>query len=124
MGGMQIIGVYPSRRKEIFEQVLKGDPWRRELYELLLEYVRLALVPSAYGIRQVVDVLQELRDLMLLDGVDHTLVGVAMERIKSWIAFVEKGEEFDLASSLRALREFAEEVSEGWSDGDCEGLLS
>jgi hypothetical protein len=62
-------------------------------------------------------VLLELRELMLLDGVDNSLVGEAMDQIKKWIEFAKKGEEFDLAGVLRSIREFAEREMEGWEDG-------
>jgi hypothetical protein len=114
MGQTFIIAVRP---RVLPKWVLKEEPWRKELQELLLEYVGLALFPTAYGIKQVVDVLQELRDLMLLDGVDNTLMGEAMEQIKKWVEFAKKGEEFDLAGVLRSLREFAERDIEGWDDG-------
>jgi len=108
-----IVGVRP---RVLPKSILEEEPWRKELQELLLEYVSLALFPTAYGVRQVVDVLQELRDLMLLDGIDHSLVGEAMHHIKQWVACAKKGEEFDLANVLRALREFAERLDEGWEE--------
>jgi hypothetical protein len=108
-----IVGVRPRR---VPEWILKRDPWREELRELLLEYVRLALFPTAYGIHQVVEVLQELRELMLMDGVDNWLVGEAMEQIKKWVELAKKGEEFDLGGVLRSMREFVERVDEGWEE--------
>jgi len=83
----------------------------------LIEYVNLALFPTAYGVQQVVAVLQELRELMLMDGVDHWLVGEAMEQIRRWIELAKKGEEFDLSGVLRTFREYVERVDEGWEEG-------
>jgi hypothetical protein len=114
MGQAFIIGVRP---RVLPKWILKEEPWRKELQELLLEYVSLALFPTAYGIKQVADVLLELRDLMLLDGVDNTLVGEAMDQIKKWVEIAKKGEEFDLAGVLRSMREFVERDEEGWEDG-------
>jgi len=113
MGGSQafIIGVRP---RVVPKWILEEEPWRKELQELLLEYVRLALFPTAYGLRQVEEVLRELRELMLLDGLDNELVGEAMEQIKKWVEFAKGGEEFDLGGVLRTLREFTEQTDEGW----------
>jgi hypothetical protein len=108
-----VVGVRP---RVLPKRILKEEPWRKELQELLVEYVRLALFPTAYGVRQVAEVLQELRDLMLMDGIDYHLVGEAMEHIKRWIEFAKRGEEFDLGGVLRSLREFAERLDEGWDD--------
>jgi hypothetical protein len=109
-----VVGVRP---RKLPTRVLKEEPWRNELRELLIEYVNLALFPTAYGVQQVVAVLQELRELMLMDGVDHWLVGEAMEQIRRWIELAKKGEEFDLSGVLRSFREYVERVDEGWEEG-------
>jgi len=108
-----IVGV---RKRALPKWILKEEPWRKELQELLLEYVRLALFPTAYGLRQVEEVLRELRELMLIDGQDYALVGEAMEQIKKWVEFAKKGEEFDLGGVLRTMREFSEQLDEGWGE--------
>jgi hypothetical protein len=110
-----LIGVRP---RVLPNWVLEEEPWRKDLQELLVEYVRLALFPTAYGVRQVVEVLQELRELMLMDGIDHHLVGEAMEHIKKWVELAKRGEEFDLGGVLRSLREFAERLDEGWDGAE------
>jgi len=110
-----VVGVRP---RVLPKWILEEEPWRKELQELLLEYVRLALFPTAYGVRQVVEVLQELRELMLMDGIDHSLVGEAMEQIKKWIECAKRGEEFDLGGVLRNIREFAERLDEGWDEAE------
>ena len=107
------VGVRP-RKMPVW--ILEEEPWRKELRELLVEYVSLALFPTAYGIQQVVAVLQELRELMLMDGVDNWLVGEAMEQIRRWVELAKKGEEFDLIGLLRTFREHVERVSEGWEE--------
>jgi len=107
------VGVRP-RKLPVW--ILEEEPWRKELRELLVEYVSLALFPTAYGIQQVVAVLQELRELMLMDGVDNWLVGEAMEQIRRWVELAKKGEEFDLIDLLRTFREYVERVSEGWEE--------
>jgi len=107
------VGVRP-RKLPVW--ILEEEPWRKELRELLVEYVSLALFPTAYGIQQVVAVLQELRELMLMDGVDNWLVGEAMEQIRRWVELAKKGEEFDLIDLLRTFREHVERVSEGWEE--------
>ncbi len=113
MARMRIVAV--SERK-LPKELLEKEPWRKELLDLLVEYVSLALWPSPYGLRQVAEVLLELREIMLIDGVDYALTGEAMYHIRRWVEEAKQGRCFDLNGLLRDLREFAERLDEGWED--------
>ncbi len=107
----RFVAVYP---RGVPEELLEKEPWRKELQELLLEYVSLALFPTPYGLRQVAEVLLELREIMLVDGLDYGLTGEAMEHIRRWVDEAKRGQTFDLGGLLRDLRAFAEKLDEGW----------
>ncbi len=114
----RFITVYP---RVVPEHLLEEEPWRKELRELLLEYVSLALFPTPYGLRQVAEVLLELREIMLVDGLDYGLTGEAMDRIRRWVEEAKRGQTFDLGGLLRDLRSFAERLDEGWIKDECSG---
>jgi len=100
------------------EQVIKKEPWRQELMDVLMEFVHMALYPTPYGLRQVAEVLMELRELMLMDGLDHSLTIEAMQQIKYWIENTRRGNSYDLGQVLREFRRFVEELEEGEEFGD------
>ncbi len=116
MAELRIIPVY---QRVLPKRLLEEEPWRKELLELLLEYVSLALFPSPYGLRQVAEVLLELREIMFVDGLDYGLTGEAMDQIRRWINEAKQGRCFDLGGVLRDLRGFAERLDEGWGENGC-----
>ncbi len=119
MAKIRIVAVV---ERKLPRELLEKEPWRKELLDLLVEYVSLALFPSPYGLRQVADVLLELRELMLLDGLDRPLTGEAMYHIRRWVEEAKQGRTFDLVGLLRDLREMAERIEEGWEriEEECE----
>ncbi len=113
MARMRIVAV---TERKLPKELLEKEPWRKELLDLLMEYVSLALFPTPYGLRQVAEVLLELREIMLVDGLDHALTGEAMHHIRRWVEEAKQGRCFDLNGLLRDLRELAERLDEGWED--------
>ena len=108
-----IIGVGSANAGKVsLEKVLAKEPWRKELMDVLMEYISVALYPTPYGLWKVAEVLLELRELMLMDGVDHALTIEAIEMIKEWLEFRRKGEYFPLPATLREFRKKVEEISE------------
>ncbi len=118
MADVRLVSVY---RRIVPEDLLEKEPWRKELLELLLEYVSLALFPTPYGLRQVAEVLLELREIMLVDGLDYALTGEAMDHIRRWVEEAKRGYTFDLGGLLRDLRVFAEKLDEGWIKHERQG---
>jgi hypothetical protein len=117
MRGLRVVPVY---QRVLPKRLLEKEPWRKELLDLLTEYVALALYPTPYGLRQVAEVLMELRGIMLVDGVDHALTHEAMRHIRRWVEEARQGRSFDLGGLLRDLREYAESEIEGWVEDECE----
>ncbi len=109
MGDLRIVPVY---QRPLPKTLLQREPWRKELLDLLTQYVAFALYPTPYGLRQVAEVLLELRQIMLIDGLDHALTFEAMEHIRRWLCEAKHGRWFDLGGVLRDLREFAERMDE------------
>ncbi len=118
---MADLRIVPVFQRVLPKHLLEKEPWRKELLDLLTEYVALALYPTPYGLRQVAEVLLELREIMLVDGLDHALTGEAMYHIRRWVNEAKQGRCFDLGGLLRDLREFAERIDEGWVKDECEG---
>ncbi len=110
----------PVFQRVLPKRLLEKESWRKELLDLLTEYVALALYPTPYGLRQVAEVLLELREIMLIDGLDHALTGEAMNYIRRWVEEAKRGQTFDLGGLLRDLREYAERIEEGWIGDECE----
>jgi hypothetical protein len=110
---VRVVAVY---QRCLPTHMLEKEPWRKELLDLLVEFASLALWPTPYGLRQVAEVLLELREIMLLDGLDHPLTGEAMHHIRRWVEEAKQGRTFDLVGLLRDLREMAERIEEGWED--------
>ena len=108
-----IIGVANANAGNVsLEKVLAKEPWRKELMDVLMEYISMALCPTPYGLWNVAEVLLELRELMLLDSLDRALTVEAIEMIKEWIELRKKGQWFSLSDYLREFRKKVEEMDE------------
>jgi len=108
-----IIGVANANAGNVsLEKVLAKEPWRKELMDVLMEYISMALYPTSYGLWNVAEVLLELRELMLLDSLDRALTVEAIEMIKEWIELRKKGQWFSLSDYLREFRKKVEEMDE------------
>ena len=114
-----IIGVANANAGNVsLEKVLAKEPWRKELMDVLMEYISMALYPTSYGLWNVAEVLLELRELMLLDSLDRALTVEAIEMIKEWIELRKKGQWFSLSDYLREFRKKVEEMDEREVYGD------
>jgi len=114
-----IIGVANANAGNVsLEKVLAKEPWRKELMDVLMEYISMALYPTPYGLWNVAEVLLELRELMLLDSLDRALTVEAIEMIKEWIELRKKGQWFSLSDYLREFRKKVEEMDEWEVYGD------
>jgi hypothetical protein len=117
MKDIRAIVVRPVKRVSP-EAVIAKEPWRGELLALVKEFVDVALYPTAYGLRQVAEVLMELREIMLMDGFEYSLTKQAMEYLRSWLENAKRGHFYDLAQILREFRQYVEEMEEEeFSDG-------
>ena len=114
-----IIGVANANAGNVsLEKVLAKEPWRKELMDVLMEYISMVLYPTPYGLWNVAEVLLELRELMLLDSLDRALTVEAIEMIKEWIELRKKGQWFSLSDYLREFRKKVEEMDEWEVYGD------
>jgi len=108
-------------KRLLSEAVVVKEPWRQELMDLLMEFVVMALHPSPYGLRQVAEVLMELRGIMLMDDLNHTLTRGVMEEIRFWVENTKRGNSYDLAAVLREIRERHEDMRKLGVENECQG---
>jgi putative protein kinase ArgK-like GTPase of G3E family len=90
---------------------MRNEEWREELMELLWELVRKELYPTPYALRQVGQALLELREIMLMDDLEHTHTKRTIEEIKTWLENAKHGNGYELWKALKEYRELMKSVN-------------
>jgi hypothetical protein len=93
-----------QERALIEERLLRlqeRDALLAKLGLVLWDFIVLAFYPSPYGLRQVAEVLLEVRRILLADDLAGTLTQEAIQQIEFWIENTKRGNSYDLASVLR-----------------------
>jgi hypothetical protein len=79
------------------------DIYLRRLGEVLWEFIHMSFHPSPCGLRQVADVLLEVRSILLVDDLLSTDTQRAIQEIEFWIENTKRGNSYDLAKVLRSI---------------------
>ncbi len=87
--------------EERFSVLKERDPVLYRLGQVLWEFIQMQFYPTPYGLRQVAEVLIEVRRILLADDLAGTLTQEAIQQIEWWIENTRRGNSYDLAPVLR-----------------------
>jgi len=96
-----------QERALIEERLAKmPDPLLRDLGQVLWEFIQMQFYPTPYALRQVAEVLLEVRELMFLEIQDPFggFINHAILQILDWIESTKQGNSYELSKVLRDYR--------------------
>jgi len=88
---------------ERLSRLQERDPLLAKLGFVLWEFTQMVFHPSPYGLRQMAEVFNEVRRILLADDLAGTLTQEAIQQIEWWIENTKRGNSYDLAPVLRDL---------------------
>jgi hypothetical protein len=93
------------QERAFLEERLSGlkhrDPVLDRLGHVLWEFIQMQYHPTPYGLRQIAEVLIEVRRILLADDLAGTLTQEAIQQIEWWIENTKRGNSYELAPVLR-----------------------
>jgi predicted unusual protein kinase regulating ubiquinone biosynthesis (AarF/ABC1/UbiB family) len=84
------------------------EQWRKEMTELLIKIIQHEFIATPGHFSYLSKILLTLREIMLLDDLNHTYSKEALTLIKNWM----KSQNFDLSEALEEHKEFVKRIKE------------